>query len=513
MRAACGCAALFGRHLYRSAGEGRADNAPMDAARPLYRQFADRLAAAIRAGTLPAGARLPSVRQAARDEQVAVATVLQAYRALEDERLVQARPKSGYFVASAQRGQRPAEPATSSPPQAALAVDIASLYELMMQLNGAPGVVSLGAACPSASLFAEARIRRALSQATLRHRALLTQYAGGFGEETLRRAVARRALAMGLALDARDIVATGGCNEALALCLRAVTRPGDTVALESPTSFGFLQILEAQGLRALEIPTHPRHGLSVDALALALQTQPVRALLAVPTLQNPLGGCMPVAERRRLAQLLARHQVPMIEDVIYNDLAERDEHRRAVKSFDSEGLVMVCGSFAKTVAPGLRVGWLEAGRHGAEVRRIKPAFGGGNTGVVEMAMAELLTQPGYEPGLRRLRRALAPRMAEARDLVAAHFPRGTRITDPAGGIMLWAEMPAGVDSLELFRRALALGICIAPGTMFSASDRYRHCVRLSLGGDWGEAQREAVARVGRLAQDLAAEAARTPAAA
>ncbi|MCD0420905.1 PLP-dependent aminotransferase family protein [Rubrivivax sp. JA1024] len=484
------------------------DATAADAARPLYRRLADHLAGAIRGGTLPAGARLPSVRQAAREQLVSVATVLQAYRALEDEQLVQARPKSGYFVAAAPRGMRLAEPGTSSPPEAPLAVDIASLYELMIQMLGAPGVVSLGAACPASALYPGARIRRAVSQAALRHRALLTHYPGSFGEETLRRAIARRALAMGLTLDARDIVATGGCNEAIALGLRAVTRPGDTVALESPTSFGFLQILEAQGLRALEIPTHPRHGLSVDALALALQTQPVRALLAVPTLQNPLGACMPVGERRRLAQLLARHQVPMIEDVIYNDLAERDEHRRAVKSFDTDGLVMVCGSFAKTVAPGLRVGWIEAGRYGAEVRRIKPAFGGGNTGIVEMAMADLLNQPGYEPGLRRLRRALGPRMAEARELVAAHFPRGSRVTDPAGGIMLWVEMPAAVDSIELFRRALAAGICIAPGTMFSASDRYRHCLRLSLGGDWDDSYRGAITRVGALACALAAEGAR-----
>jgi len=480
-----------------------APSAPADLNPPLYRQLAERLAGAIHSGALRPGARLASVRDMAREQAVSVATVLQAYRWLEDAQLLQVRPRSGYFVASA-APRALAEPGTSAPPADALAVDVSSLSERVLQLAADPAVISFGAACPQAELFGQERIRRALSQATLRHRALLGQYPQVPGQEALRSAIARRALAMGCTLDPREILVTNGCNEAVALCLQAVTRPGDTVVLESPTSFGFLQILEALHLKALEIPTHPRHGLSVDALALALQTQPVRAVLAVPTLSNPLGASLPLAERRRLAQLLAAHQVPLIEDVIYNDLAERDEHRRAVKSFDTEGWVMLCGSFSKTVAPGLRVGWLEAGRHSTAVRRLKAAFSGGHTPVLELAMAELLNQSGYVTQLRKLRQAIAPRIAEARALVATHFPRGTKVTDPSGGIMLWLELPGGVDSLALFKACLDEGICIAPGTMFSATDRFRHCIRLSVGSGWGDVQRQALRRVGALAGQWAA---------
>jgi len=104
---------------------------------------------------------------------------------------------------------------------------------------------------------------------------------------------------MGCHIDASDVIVTGSCLEAISLCLRTVTKPGDVVALESPTYYGFLEILEHLGLRALEIPTHPRTGLSLDALQLALDTQPVKALLAVPTLSNPIGASMPVSERKR----------------------------------------------------------------------------------------------------------------------------------------------------------------------------------------------------------------------
>lgn len=470
---------------------------------PLYLRLADRLGAAIRSGALARGDRLPSVRQCARDETVSIATVLQAYRHLEDARLIEARPKSGYFVATA---LPPAlqEPDTSAPPADSLQVDVASLTERVMQMATDPDVLSFGAACPAAEFFDEERLRRALAQATRRHRALLCQYPIVNGSEATRRAIARRALPWGCALDPNNIVLTNGATDAIGLCLQAVTRPGDIVALESPTSFGFLQVLEALHLRALEIPTHPRHGLSIDALALALQTQPVRALLSVPTLSNPLGATMPLAERRRLAQLLAEHQVPMVEDAIYNDWAERDEHRRAVRSFDQEGLVMLCGSFSKTVAPGLRVGWVDAGRFTPVLRRLKTALFGGHTTVAELAMADLLQQPGFEPQLRRMRQDIARRVDDARSLIAESFPRGTRVTDPPGGIMLWLELPSAIDSLALFKACLDERICIAPGTMFSATDRYRHCIRLSVGGRWDDAQRQALRRIGAIAEAMLA---------
>jgi DNA-binding transcriptional MocR family regulator len=474
----------------------------------LYAQIADSLASSIRSGALRRGERLPSVRHIARDRNVSLATATQAYRALEDARLVEARPRSGYFVAA--RPSLIAEPLVSQPPATAQVVDRSTLAAQVLRLAEDPGVISFGAACPSADLFDTERLRRAVSRTALRQRHSLGRYAQPPGHEDARRAVARHALRLGCTLDPARLLLTNGCLESITLCLRAVTQPGDVVALESPTYFGFLEILEQLQLKALEIPTDPRHGLSVDGLQAALDTQPVKAVVVVPTLSNPVGATMPIAERRRLAQLAATRGLPVIEDAIYHDFAGDDERCRAVRSFDTSGHVMLCSSFSKTIAPGLRLGWLDAGRWQARVQRLKATTSGGQSPLIELAVAELLSQNGLEAGLRSLRQKMALRIEQARELIAESFPAGTRVTDPSGGFILWVELPAAIDSMRLYEAALDERIVVAPGTLFSASERYRHCIRLGVGGAWDEAARRALRRVGEIAGDLAQRASGAP---
>ena len=453
---------------------------------------------------------MPSVRETARHHNVSVATAVQAYRALEDARLIEARPRSGYYVLA--RPVSAPEPKVSRPPIRSIAVELGTLAAQVMQLAYDPQYISFGAACPSGELFDNDRVRRTINRAVQRHRALLTDYPSGPGQEALRRAIARQALGMGCTLDAQRIVISNGCYESISLALRACTVPGDVVALESPTYFGFLEILQSLKLRALEIPTHPRTGMSLDALQLALDTQPVRAVLVVPTLSNPLGSCMPPAERRRLAQMVAAHDIPLIEDVIYNDLAEQDDKRRAVKAHDTTGHVMVCGSYTKTLAPGIRLGWIAGGKWHDQVVRLKMTSSGGQMPVIELALADLLSQPGHESAYRHLRSTIAARVDQARGLIAQSFPKGTRVTDPPGGFILWVEMPPAVETRALFEACLAERICIAPGEMFSATGRYKHCIRLGVGGRWDDAQRRALRRIGEIAQGLMAAGSRLSAA-
>ena len=467
---------------------------------PLYLQIAERLARSIRAGTLKRGERLPSVRTLAGQQAVSQATAVQAYRWLEDARLIEARPRSGYFVAA--RPPRLPEPEASRPDPQSRLVRLDRLGRQVIQLSEAPDMVSFGAACPGPELFDQERVRRALTRAVQRHRDLLCRYPLGAGMEEARRAVARYALGLGCALRADDIVMTSSCMEAITLCLGSVAQPGDVVALESPCYFGFLELLQSLHLRALEIPTHPRLGLSLDALQLALETQPVKAVLAVPTLSNPLGASMPVPERRRLAQLVARHDVALVEDVLYNDLAEQEERRRAVKSFDTTGHVMVCGSFSKTIAPGLRLGWVEAGRWTPAVRQAKAVQSGAQTSVLELALAELLNQAGHGAALRQLRATVASRVDDSLFLIADIFPNVTLFSDPACVFSLWVELPGGLDTVALYEACLAEKICIAPGLLFSASPRFRHCLRLGVGGRWGPQHPQALRRIGALARQL-----------
>ncbi len=290
--------------------------------------------------------------------------------------------------------------------------------------------------------------------------------------------------------------------EAINLCLRAVTRPGDLVALESPTYYGFLQILQTLGLRALEIPTHPRSGISLDALELALAEHPVKAVLVMPNVSNPIGASMSDPAKKRLVELLAEKNVPLIEDHIYADLSFDNATPRAAKAYDRSGNVMFCGSFSKTLSPGLKAGWIEPGRWRDRVHTLKWVSSGGSNELVELALAEVLESGVYERSLRPLRRRFESHVNSARGVIAECFPRGTRVTRPSGAYILWLELPRECDSVALFEALIGRGITIAPGPMFSASGRYRNCIRLSLGQAWSPRQERALREVGKLAREM-----------
>ncbi len=471
---------------------------------PLYSQVAEQIHGLIRAGTLRPGERVPSVRRLSRQQGVSVATVLQAYQRLEDAGVIEARPQSGYYV---KRAARPVEePAASKPPQRALEVEVNALADVMMAAAQDPKMITFGSACPNGDLFPLERIRRVLSSRARRDRHALGRYGLPPGTEALRRAIARRALEWGCRIDHRNLVVTNGCMEALNLCLRAVTRPGDTVALESPTYYGFLQILQALGLKALEIPTHPRHGMSLEALEMALEAHDVKAVLAMPNVSNPVGASMADAAKKRLVQMLAARNVPLIEDHIYAELGFDPGSRRAAKCYDRTGNVMLCSTFSKTLAPGLKAGFIEPGRWRDAIRTLKFVSSGGNSEVVELTLAELLESGGYERQLRALRRRCEQQVDAARGVIAETFPRGTKVTRPTGGFILWVELPKACDSIALFEDLLATSISIAPGPMFSASQRYRNCLRLSVGQLWSERHERALREVGLRARRLLGEA-------
>lgn len=468
----------------------------------LYLQIALRVAQMVMSGALNAGQRLPSVRDSAAQNNVSVATVVQAFRYLEEHGVLQPRPKSGYFVAPNSKAKaatvlRKLEPEKNTP-----FADTSS---------GRPAVSFAGYSPKDKDFFDTDRIRVALSRATRLKRDTLTEYTTSVGTLALRNAVALRALHLGCALKADDIVITTSCINAVAMCLQAVTRPGDMVAIESPTFFGFLDLLESLSLKALALPTDARTGISLPALQLALDTQPIKAVLLVPTLSNPLASVMPLTQKRALAKLVAQYKVPLIEDVVFNDLLATDARRRAVKAYDTEGWVMTCGSFAKTVSPGIRLGWVDAGRWNKELATLKRVQGTSTNAVLEYALADLLTQGSYEAHLRRLCTLMKQRLGQARKLIQAHFPVGTKVNDPPAGYTLWVEMPVVVDSMALFEVCKALGITIGPGRLFCASQRYQHYLRLSFAGAWGTKEQAALAEVGKQACHLLTQALAEPA--
>ena len=467
----------------------------------LYQEVARGIARAIEEGAMPPGRRVPSVRQLARQRGVSISTVLQAYRTLENSGHIEARPQSGFFV----RPRAPAPPEPEAPRSTtaddATEITTGALVGQVLRAASDASLLNLSVAVPGPGLLPTRAIERAMAKALRRHQEHSASYDLPPGCEALRVEIARRSVEAGGALSPDDILLTTGATEAMNLCLRAVTAPGDTVALESPTYFGSLQVLEALGLRALELPTHPRQGLSLEALEHALEHHDITACLLMPNLSNPLGSAMPGERKKQLVEMLAARRVPLIEDDTYGDLAFAPAHPRTAKSFDEGGGVLLCSSFSKTLGPGLRVGWVAAGRFRREVEWLKTTSSLAGASLPPLAVAEFLQNGGYDHYLRRARKTYAAQLAALSEAVARYFPAGTRLTRPAGGFLLWAELPAGADTLQLFFQALEHGIAIAPGRLFSARDKYPHALRLSAGLTWSGEIERAVQTLGRLAHD------------
>jgi DNA-binding transcriptional MocR family regulator len=470
-----------------------------------YEQLATDIGELIRTGTLRPGDRVPSVRRMGASRGVSMPTVLQAYRLLEARRLIGARPQSGFYVLPPQA--RPAltkhEPTRAIPQPGTITTGDLIMRVLEMVAN--PALVPLGTALPAEELLPTHALARALRGVTRPQSRRVTTAVTPSGSEALRREIAKRALDAGDAITPDDVVVTCGCAEALSLCLRALAQPGDTIAVESPAYFGTLQAIEVLGLRALEIPVDPETGIRIEALADALGRRRVAALVVTPNVHNPLGCIMPDQRKRELVALLGKHGVPAIEDDTYGELAFGDVRPRTLRAFDRKGLVLTCGSYSKTLTPEYRVGWVIPGKHRDRVLHLKLATTAATAVPPQLAIASYLASGGYEQHLRRLRRSLQATVERFSFEIMERFPEGTRISHPAGGYLLWAQLPDGIDTVALQRRAVARGLSVAPGPAFSASGAFSNYLRINAGHPWSERTREALDLLARLIKVRATE--------
>jgi DNA-binding transcriptional MocR family regulator len=463
----------------------------------LYERVAQQITHLIHEGTLRPGDRIPSVRKLVAQKSVSVATVLQAYQVLENRGLIEARPQSGFYVRVPRWTPAP-EPEISQPARSSRRLNMGGLVMEVVGALNRPGLVNLGAAVPPPELLPTRELHRALAGATRRQPALANVCDPSIGLQALRVEIAQRALEAGCTLAPDEIVITNGLTEALHLSLRAVTQPGDTVAIESPTYFGILQLIEMLGLRACEVPTHPQEGVCLEELAGRLARARVRACVFMTNFSNPLGSCMPDSKKRQLVELLTTRGIPLIEDDIYGSLAFAPTRPGVAKAFDLQGIVLLCGSFSKTLAPGYRVGWVAPGKFKEELHRLKHTCSISNPMVTQLALAEFLATGGYERHLRRLRRTYARLMDQMSRSIARHFPAGTRVTRPQGGQVLWIELPGNTDALQLHRVALLNGISIAPGPIFSARQQYRNCLRLNCANLLSDKLEQALVKLGAM---------------
>ena len=466
---------------------------------PVYRyeELAGFIMSLVNNGTLPPGSRAPSLRAICRQRRISLSAALQAYRLLEDRGVLEARPQSGYYVRSGHVSLK--LPEVTNPPGRATSVAVSGVVVELLDYAADPRFVPLGCAIPSADLLAAGRLDRFLARAARVKGVERNTYTGPKGDVQLRQEIARRALRWGQAVSAEDIAITCGCTEALTLALKAVSRPGDTIAVESPTYFGLLHTLQALDLKVLELPTDATSGIDLPALERALKGSSIAACLFSSSFNNPLGCTMPEDKKIAVLKLLAKRGVPLIEDDIYGDIHFQEQRPRPFIALDKGGNTLYCSSFSKTIAPGYRIGWVIAGRYMQKVLEQKSALTLCGPALPQLALAEFLSSGSYDSHLRRIRRVFSSNVEHALRSIEKYFPKGTRASRPAGGFVLWLELPRPLKSRELFREALDIGICFAPGDVFSTTGRYAHCMRISCAHNWGPEIEKGLQMLGALA--------------
>jgi DNA-binding transcriptional MocR family regulator len=465
---------------------------------PVYQKLANLLEAMIQDRSLRPGDRVPSVRRFSSQQRVSVPTALQAYATLETRGLIEARPKSGYFVRARQANRIPGPRPHAAAPKITVLTKTDPVQSLLSDHTDTR-LVPLGAALPANALLPGVKLSRAMAAIARRLGTASVAYDMPPGSETLRREIARRSLEWGCALKSEDFVVTIGATEAVSLALRATCEPGDTVVVESPVYFGFACLLRELRLNALPIPVDSVTGIDLEALEKALRRTRVAACLSIPSFQNPVGFSMPDERRKQLVQMLAQRGIPIIEDDIYGDLQHQGSRPRCLKAFDPDDSVMLCGSYSKTLAPGYRVGYIAPGRWHSRVLALRTTSTLSNATLPVLAVAEFLKNGGYDRYLRAVRQAYRHQVERMREAIVESFPEGIGLSRPQGGFLLWCELPSKVDSLELFKQARAAGISIAPGPLFSPNGGFRNFIRINCGHPWTAQIERSLGVLGHLA--------------
>ena len=465
---------------------------------PIYQKLAGCLEEMIHTRSLRPGDRLPSVRQFSRQQRVSVPTALQALATLETRGLIEARPKSGFYV-RARLAQLVPQPGNGGQP-AAKVIDLAGPDPAASLLTnqGNSVLAPLGAALPSPELLPGGKLALIVGRVSRELGPESVCYDLPPGSEVLRRELSRRSLEWGCSLKPQEFIVTNGCTEAISLALRATCVPGNTVAVESPTYFGLVCVLRELGLKALPIPTDSVRGADLDAFERMLRRTKVAACVLIPNFNNPTGALMPDENKERLVKLLSAREIPILEDDLYGDLQHRGNRPCCLKAFDRDGSVVLCSSFSKTLAPGYRVGFVAAGRWHERVLRLKASSSLACPTVTTLAVAEFLKSGGYDRHLRGLREHFRQQVARMGEAVAGFFPEGIGLSRPQGGFVLWCELPARVDSIKLFKEAHGAGVSVAPGPLFSPQGGCRNFIRLNCGYPWSARMERSVELLGQL---------------
>ena len=465
-----------------------------------YQQIAEVFEQQILTEILKPGNKLPSLRVICTENEVSLSTAIKAYYTLESKSLIESRPNSGYFVSHTIK-RFPGIPQSSNPAQSEKPKNIDELTAIVYRKHHKDHT-DFSLAIPTHELLPIAKLNKELILASRSLTDAGTAYELVEGNERLRRQIARRSSAMGARLGVQDIVITAGCVEAISYALRATTVRGDKLVVESPVSFGMLQLAQDLGLIVIELPTHPQTGVELEALRKVLETQQIKACLLISNFSNPLGSFMPDEHKREVVRLIEKYHIALIENDISGDEYFGQQRPTCCKSYDQSGLVLWCGSVSKTLAPGYRVGWIAAGQFTEKVVKMKRLHAIAGTSITQEAIAGFLETGRYDHHLRKLRQTLHTNSLHYAQAIGNYFPEGTLASRPMGGSALWVELPPKHSSLNLYEKAVQQKISFAPGAMFTLQQQFDNCLRLNYGVVWNEQIKRSLKLLGTLSKAL-----------
>ncbi len=451
----------------------------------IYLQVSEGIENMIEQEVLRIGDKLPSVRVLSEEYGISMGTAFQAYYHLEGMGLIESRPKSGYYVRF-NHHRFPELPNT--PLRDAFSHDV-SVKEMISSIYTdivANDVTNFALAVPDPSLLPAAKINKSVMFALRNTRNNCINYENTQGNLELRKQIAKLAFNWGGKIKADEVIITGGCLEAITMSLKAVTAPGDMVAVESPAYFGIYQAIESLGLKVVEIPCDAVSGINLDHFKKAIRKFNIKAAVFVPNYNNPLGSCMSDENKKQLVEIITKNNIPLVEDDIYGELYFGKARPKPCKYFDTKGMVMYCSSLSKSLSPGYRIGWAIPGRFFDPVNQMKRIQNISSPTLTQAAMAHFLLHGRYEYHLKSLRKALHTQSLRYVQAIIKYFPKDTKVSRPQGGFILWLELNRKVNAFKLRTEAMKNKISIVPGKIFSSSNNYSNCIRLTFGKPWSD---------------------------
>jgi 2-aminoadipate transaminase len=369
----------------------------------------------------------------------------------------------------------------------------------ILKVTQCPEVISFAGGLPASELLPAREMAELARDLLLDDGVRALQYAPTEGLPELREAIARRlGTLFGLVVPADDVLVVTGSQQALDLTGKVFLDEGDVVLCESPTYLGAINALRAYQPRFVEVPTDDDGMVPAELERRLAAEDRVKLIYVVPDFQNPSGRRWSVERRRRLADVAARFGVPVIEDAPYGELCFEGEPLPPVASFDDSGLVLFLGTFSKILSPGMRLGWVVG--ESSLVRRYAIAKQGVDlhtSSLTQLLAARFVAEHDLDAHVARIRDVYRRRRDAMLAALDEHMPPEVTYTRPAGGLFLWVELPAGIDSRELLKRSVQENVAFVPGSAFFANGGHENTLRLNFSAMPEDRIEEGVCRLAR----------------